>query len=75
MKRGYLGKLERSKKIYQYCKKNSISISKLSFSFLYYQKFVSGIIFGLSSKEQFNEIKGLLKKPIGKKFIKEVMDI
>ena len=75
MKRGYLDKLERSKKIYQYCKKNSISISKLSFSFLYYQKFVNGIIFGLSSKEQFNEIKGLLKKPIGKKFIKEVMDI
>ena len=75
MKRGYLGKLEKSKKIYQYCKKNSISISKLSFSFLYYQKFVSGIIFGLSSKEQFNEIKGVLKKPIDKKFIKEIMNI
>tara|TARA_S200000501_G_C20747066_1_gene709988 strand:- start:146 stop:1120 length:975 start_codon:yes stop_codon:yes gene_type:complete len=74
-KRGYLDKLDRSKKIFKYCKKNSISIAKLSFSFLFYQKFVNGIIFGLSSKEQFNEIKTILKKPIDKKFIREIIDI
>ena len=74
-KRGYIGKLERSKKIFLFCKKNSISISKLSFSFLYHQNFVNGIIFGLSSKEQFNEIKSSLNKPIEKKFIKEIIDI
>ena len=74
-KRGYLGKLEKSKKIFQYCKKNSISISMLSFSFLYYQNFVNGIIFGLSSKEQFHEIKEALKKPINIKYIKEIMDL
>jgi len=74
-KRGYLDKFERSKKIFQYCKKNSISITKLSFSFLYYQNFVNGIIFGLSSNEQFNEIKEVLKKPIDKKYIKEIMDL
>ena len=74
-KRGYLLKLERSKKIFQYCKKKSISISNLSFSFLYYQNFVNGIIFGLSNLEQFNEIKNILKKPIDKKFIKEITDL
>ncbi len=68
-------KNKRIKFLIHFCKKKNISITKLAFDFLKYQKFLNSIIIGFSSKKQLFKNIELINKPINDKKINQLINL